>query len=820
MTVEVVKTYECLCAWALYRLGASIDDPRYREAAERSIEAGLRKQCANGWFADNCLDTPDAPLSHTVGYTLQGVLEVGLLTGRTDFMDAARLGLDGVLGQLAPSGFLPGRFYADWVPAALSSCLTGSAQIAHVSYRMAQVSGELRYREAADRITDYLKGLQLMDCEDPGVRGALAGSFPILGSYMRAGYPNWATKYFLDAVMEQDRWNREESERGCARQPGGSQRGANGSRPEFACLWRAVNGRLFRAERLEWDTKLSTNLNKTVRMRPVSGERGRVQLHLAAGEVCRAIQSARALVAESPTVQTMRFLRGAFDVGDDAAGVLKPLKVALLSSFSIEFVRDSLVALGYLSGLRLSLYQPGFAQFHQEISDPDSGLYRFGPDAVILALEGEDLLPRLYGEFLTSGGAEAETVSAELTSLITRFRERSKAMLLVHNFAPVRWPELGVIDTERPDGQDATIRRLNDTLVAAADATQGVHVLDYAGLVARHGALNWYDQRMKLYARQPIAASMLPALAREHIKCLRALAGGAKKCLVVDLDNTVWGGVVGEDGVPGLHIGTEYPGSAFLAFQRAVLGLRQRGVLIAVASKNNPEDALQVFRERREMLLQPEHFAAIEIGWAPKSESVRAIAAALNIGLDQIVLVDDNPAECAEVSQALPMVTTLTLPPRPEQFVQALMEEGWFDTLAFSDEDRRRAELYQQRAAAEAARSSATSLEDYFRSLEMVFEVSRVTRLSLPRAAQLTQKTNQFNVTTIRYSEAEIQARIEDPNWIVAVHSVTDKFGDNGIIGMAMAHVVDGVAELEHIPHELSGDQSRRRDSHAGACVR
>ena len=198
-----IKTYTCLCAWAVYRFGELSGEARYKDAAIRSIEAALRQQQANGWFAHSCLTRSDAPLTHTIGYTLQGVLEVGLLAGRADFIAAVQRSLDALLPRIAASGYLPGRFYDDWEPAAISSCLTGSAQIAIVCFRLSQATGNPRWAASADRLLDYLKGLQLLESADTGLIGAIAGSFPIFGAYMRSGYPNWATKYYLDAVLLQ-----------------------------------------------------------------------------------------------------------------------------------------------------------------------------------------------------------------------------------------------------------------------------------------------------------------------------------------------------------------------------------------------------------------------------------------------------------------------------------------------------------------------------------------------------------------------------------------------------------------------------------------
>ena len=205
VTAGEIKTYNCLCAWSLYRIGDDTGQDSYRSAAVRVIEAALRQKQASGWFANNCLTRPDAPLLHTIGYTLQGILEVGILTNRQDFVTAVEVPVQALLSRMSPRGFLHGRFYANWEPASFWSCLTGSAQLAIVCYRLFEFTGSRQYWEGAERLLNYLKALQAVDSLEPCINGALAGSFPILGGYMTAGYPNWATKYLLDALMLQDR---------------------------------------------------------------------------------------------------------------------------------------------------------------------------------------------------------------------------------------------------------------------------------------------------------------------------------------------------------------------------------------------------------------------------------------------------------------------------------------------------------------------------------------------------------------------------------------------------------------------------------------
>jgi len=212
-----IKTYNCLCGWALWQFAENVDDDRYAKIAIRAAEAALGQQQPNGWFANNCLVDREAPISHTIGYTLQGILEVGIRAGREDLITAARRGIAPVISRISPSGFLAGCFFSNWEPAAFSSCLTGNAQLAVTCYRLYELTRNDEYRQAADRLVDYLKALQILEGDDPGVIGAIGGSFPLLGSYMTLGYPNWATKYFLDALMLQDRLS------------GGSRGGAGGA---------------------------------------------------------------------------------------------------------------------------------------------------------------------------------------------------------------------------------------------------------------------------------------------------------------------------------------------------------------------------------------------------------------------------------------------------------------------------------------------------------------------------------------------------------------------------------------------------------------
>ncbi len=487
-----------------------------------------------------------------------------------------------------------------------------------------------------------------------------------------------------------------------------------------------------------------------------------------------------------------RFVRQVVEKLPEGALGLKPMRVALLASFSIQFADDTLIALGFAHGLRITTYHSGFAQYHQEMINPQSQLYAFQPDMVILAIEGERLIPDVYKDFLSLTNSEPNTLISnalnQIQPLINAFRDHSNALLLIHNLAPSTTPPLGILDGMITTGQTEIIHAVNGALLTMARTHRGVLVVDYAALVAQTGARDWYDLRMAYLAKSPIAQKTIPTLVAHYLKYGRALAGLSRKCLVTDLDNTLWGGVIGEEGVTGIKLGSDYPGSAFVAFQHALLQLYNRGILLAIASKNNPDDVAEVFQKHPSMLLKSSHFAAQEIHWQPKSTSLIAIAKRLNIGLEHLVFIDDNPVECEQVKAALPMVTVIQFPSRAEEAIQVLNQDGWFDALNFSIEDQKRSALYRQKAEAEALQAASGSLTDFYFSLNMTVEITQTTPDTLARTAQLTQKTNQFNLTTLRYSEEEVAKRIKDPDWLVLTTRVIDRFGDNGIVGVIMAH--------------------------------
>ena len=470
---------------------------------------------------------------------------------------------------------------------------------------------------------------------------------------------------------------------------------------------------------------------------------------------------------------------------------LTPCRLAILRSFTVEPLVPLLRARAFAGGLDVEVHVGGFDNYAQQMLDADSELYRFRPDVVILAIETRAVLPGIWEDFTGLEWTRAREAANEfldsLSNWVCVFRSQSEARLLLHTLEMPAAASAGILDAQTGEGQARVIEELNRGLRKLAAEATGVYVVDYDALVARHGRERWHDERKWLTMRMPIAADCLPALAEEWLRFLHPLMGRIAKVLVTDLDNTLWGGVLGEDGVSGLQLGREYPGAAYLALQRTLVDFYRRGIVLAIASKNNEAEALAAIETHPAMLVAKRHFAAWQIHWDSKVESLRRIAAELNVGLDSLVFLDDNPAEREAIRLALPEVTVLDLPTDPMQYASVVRGCPLFERLTQSAEDWARGEYYQQQKERRAAQNGHASLEDFYYSLAQKVEIRRVsTSAELARVAQLIGKTNQFNLTTRRHTAVEVAAYADAADWDVYSTEVSDRFGDNGIVGVAM----------------------------------
>jgi len=480
---------------------------------------------------------------------------------------------------------------------------------------------------------------------------------------------------------------------------------------------------------------------------------------------------------------------------------LRPCKVAIERSFTLEPLENVCRAAAFVNGIDVTLRLGPFNAYAQDMLNPESGLYQFDPDVVFLAVLTSDVAPELWTWSARTPDAVAQGLMQRVVShfqqLIETFRAHSARYLVVHLLERPAYPNQGILDNQTLVSQMAIIGRINDELRRLACRQKGVYTLDYDGLISRVGSLNWRDEAKWEAVRLPIRSEFHRLLAQEWLKFLHPISGRIAKLVAVDLDNTLWGGVIGEDGLAGIKLGKEYPGAAYRSLQQALLDLRERGLLLAVCSKNNIDDAMEAFDKHPEMLLKREDFAALRINWNDKVSNLRAIASELNVGLESIAFVDDNPVERQQVRSVLPEVQIVELPENPTQFESIVRNFPAFERLALSEEDRERSLYYAAHERALELRSQSKTLEEFYHFLHQRVVIQAITPLTLTRVAQLTQKTNQFNLTTRRYSEQQIQAFATRSGWRAYTIRVIDRYADNGLVGVAFTIDSQDTCEIE-----------------------
>jgi FkbH-like protein len=514
-------------------------------------------------------------------------------------------------------------------------------------------------------------------------------------------------------------------------------------------------------------------------------------MNLSLEQILRSVDERPTLAAYAQAAREIRFL-------DEQ---LQAVRVSLLSTFTIDSLLPYLEVEAARQGFAANTYVGPFNSVRQELLNPGSGCLKHQPDIVFVAQLLGDVCPPLVNVFLALSETRIEQFVTEIISetvaTLNVFRQSSQATVVLHNFALPPNPLLGIYEVMEQASQTSVIRQLNARLVEAVKTVPGVYVLDCDRLCAYVGYRNWRNDKMWYLGRAPLTAPALSALARVQTAFIQASLGRQRKCLVLDLDNTLWGGVIGEEGIAGIHLGHAYPGNVFRHLQETVLQLHQRGVLLAINSKNNQADVKEVFRSHPDMVLKEEHFASARINWRPKPDNMMEIANELNIGLDSLVFLDDNPSERALMRKAFPQVLTLELPSDPLRYAEVLLESRAFDSLSFTREDRRRGEMYREQKSREQLKQSTGSLQDFLSSLKMEISIRPVDQFAFSRVLDLIQKTNQFNLTTRRHSASQLKEMLADPKCDAFYIRVADRFGDNGIVGAAISRIQNGTAYLD-----------------------
>jgi FkbH-like protein len=469
---------------------------------------------------------------------------------------------------------------------------------------------------------------------------------------------------------------------------------------------------------------------------------------------------------------------------------LVPFRLAIVSNATSQFIVPALVASAARHGIALECCDANFDQVVQEALSPASVISRARPDAVLIAIDYRGLPLR---QCLGDAAAAQETVEAALAHLALIRKGvagNSKAICIVQTIA--RPPEtiFGNGDLAVPGTMRSLVDRVNRGIAESISGSGDV-LFDVAGLAETVGLASWHDPTLWNLAKLPFSNIFLPLYADHVGRIVGALRGKSRRCLILDLDNTVWGGVIGDDGIEGILIGQGDPtGEAHLSVQQTALTLRERGIVLAVSSKNHDEVARTPFQTHPDMLLRGSHIAVFQANWNDKATNIEAIANALSLGLDSMVLLDDNPAERALVRQLLPQVAVPELQDDPALFARTLLASGYFEAVAFSAEDRQRAYFYEDNARRIALRDQAADLGAYLASLAMVMTVQPFDERGRNRIVQLINKSNQYNLTTRRYTEREVEEAQRDPDCLTLQVRLSDKFGDNGMISVVICRQI------------------------------
>ncbi|MDF1587009.1 HAD-IIIC family phosphatase [Marinimicrococcus flavescens] len=464
------------------------------------------------------------------------------------------------------------------------------------------------------------------------------------------------------------------------------------------------------------------------------------------------------------------------------------LRVLYLGNHTLDMFARMVSAASFCRGAHVDGRVGPFDQHMQMLLDPSLGLADYDPHVIFLSLELERLLPQLPAGLAGLGAAAreglVEQALAAVASWVETARSVTGATLLVGNFWRPCRQHLGIADAKLGHGEAQLYASLNARLFDAYAADPQVFVVDVDHALATAGRRAAHGPRMKLLAKIAWAEPALPQLADLLSRYFASMVLPPRKCLVLDLDNTLWGGVLGEEGPEGIRIAEGDPvGEAFRAFQSAIKAVQRRGLLLAICSKNNLEDVEEAFRLHTDMPLGWSDFAARQVNWEPKHANLQTIAAQLNIGTDSLVFVDDNPAECELIRQLMPEVRTVHLPKDPSTYADLLLDLPELERVALSEEDLRKTEQYHEQAEREAVRVAAGDMRAYLESLETRLTFWPATRAEMTRVHQLFAKTNQFNVTTKRYRPADIERFMASPDWQLEVVAARDRFGDLGIIG-------------------------------------
>jgi FkbH-like protein len=469
----------------------------------------------------------------------------------------------------------------------------------------------------------------------------------------------------------------------------------------------------------------------------------------------------------------------------------KKISIAILGNYSTQFLSKSLGWSGLKRSFNFDLYNAEYDQIETEIYNPNSTLYAFNPEYIILTLSSVKLQSKFYALADDKKTTFTEDYINTLDNLVQTLSLRLRSKIIINNLEILNDTIYGNLFSKVDQSFTAKLYELNSELISLSRNNEAVYLYDLNGLIQYYGSKNIRDWSLYVNADLHFSLDFHAAFSEGLAGFIAAFTGTFKKCLILDLDNTLWGGIIGDDGMQEIQIGSLGIGKSYTELQQWIKQLKNRGIILAVCSKNTESIAQEPFQSHPEMVLKMDDIAVFVANWENKADNIRLIQKILNIGFDSMVFVDDNPAERELVRQNLPDVYVPELPEDPALYLDHLKSLHLFDTASYSATDKNRTKQYQQESERKKLEFSLTNIEAYLQSLEMTIEILPFNTLDISRIAQLSQRSNQFNLRTIRYSDSDILQISKHTDYLTVSVKLQDKFGDYGLIAVLILKKTD-----------------------------
>lgn len=461
---------------------------------------------------------------------------------------------------------------------------------------------------------------------------------------------------------------------------------------------------------------------------------------------------------------------------------LKTVKVAILGDSATQFLNQAIRGLGYDRGFDLQIWEADFNQIELQVTDPNSELYEFEPEIIIVFQSSHKLLGKYNKLKVDQHSQLCANEMQFLNHLVDTISSQSKAKIIYYNYTEIDDTVFGNYSGKIEMSFLYQLRKLNVELMHFASATANFYLCDLSTIQNQLGKSNFFQTSVYINTEMVLSIDALPYVASRTLDVIGALQGKFKKCVILDLDNTTWGGIIGDDGIENIQVGSLGIGKAFSEFQYWIKKLKNRGIIVAVCSKNTESVAKEPFEKHPDMVLRLEDISVFVANWENKADNIRQIQSILNIGFDSMVFLDDNPFERNIVRENIPEITVPELPEDPSEYLEYLYTLNLFETISYSNEDTERTKLYQIEAQRASVQQKFTNEEDFLKSLDMISVVESFNKFNKPRVAQLSQRSNQFNLRTVRYTDDDIDTLMVDADTHTFSFTLEDKYGDNGLI--------------------------------------